>query len=57
MDQFQLTIAMQNDEINALRQLVNNMREGLQTLYAMRGEDELVSDICNPLIEKSRVAL
>lgn len=34
--------------------LMIQMREGLQELFAMRGEDSLVEKICNPLIEKSR---
>ncbi len=33
--------------------LVQEMRVGFQEIYAKRGEDELIANICNPLIEKS----
>ncbi len=42
------------DEIGYLRGLLVTMRGGLQELYAMRGEDDLVARICDPLIEATR---
>lgn len=42
------------DKIDHLRGLVIQMRAGLQELYAMRGEDDLVARVCNPLIEATR---
>lgn len=42
------------DEIDYLRGLVIRMRGGLQEIYALRGEDDLVARVCNPLIEVTR---
>lgn len=42
------------DEIEYLRGLVVQMRAGLQELYALRGEDEVVARVCSPLIDATR---
>jgi hypothetical protein len=42
------------DEIDYMRGLVIRMRGGLQELYALRGEDDLVARVCDPLIEATR---
>ena len=34
--------------------LICELRAGLQEIYALRGEDELVAKICSPLIDKTR---
>ena len=41
-------------EIQDQHNLISDLREGLQTIYAERGEDQLIADICDPLIESSR---
>lgn len=42
------------DEINYLHGLVVRLRGGLQEIYALRGEDDLVARVCDPLIEATR---
>ena len=42
------------DEIDYMRGLVIRLRGGMQELYALRGEDDLVARICDPLIEATR---
>jgi hypothetical protein len=36
--------------------LARMLREGLQRIYAERGEDPLIASICSPLIDASDVA-
>ena len=42
------------DEIDYMRGLVIRLRGGMQELYALRGEDDLVARVCDPLIEATR---
>ena len=33
--------------------LIQELREALQDIYANRGEDKFIANICNPLIERT----
>jgi hypothetical protein len=50
----ELELRMADETIDIYRKLVEELRDGLQSIYAMRGEDRFIANICNPLIEKSR---
>ena len=50
-------LAHENDTVKQHLAMIDELREGLQTLYANHGEDENVAAICNPLIEKSRLVI
>ncbi|MCW8931839.1 MAG: hypothetical protein OQL19_16600 [Gammaproteobacteria bacterium] len=41
-------------EIEDLYKAVTELREGLQEIFALRGEDELIEKIASPLIDKTR---
>lgn len=45
------------DEINELQNLVISLRDGLQLIYAERGEDKFIADIASPLIDKASLGL
>jgi len=48
-----LETAMAESKADDYWRLICEMRGGLQELYSMRGEDELVAKICSPLIDKA----
>lgn len=50
----ELELDMAKSELRDYGVLVTELRSGLQTIYAMCGEDKFIASICNPLIEKSR---
>ena len=50
-------LAHENDNVKRHLTMIDDLREGLQSLYANHGEDENVAAICNPLIEKSRLVV
>lgn len=50
----ELELDMAKSELRDYCMLVTELRSGLQTIYAMRGEDEFIERICSPLIDKSR---
>lgn len=42
-------------ESNDYQRLISQLADGIKQIYAITGEDERVADICNPLIESSRL--
>ena len=53
IDKLKLKLCMAENIANDYWRLVIALREGLQEIYAMRGEDELIAKIASPLIDKS----
>lgn len=49
-----IQLMMKEDDKNYYQDLVVELRQGLMEIYAERGEDQFIANICNPLIEKSR---
>lgn len=54
MDEYDLDVRLGIAESLAedYRRLMLEAREALQAIYAMRGEDEFIANICSPLIDK-----
>ena len=50
-----MDLDMAHDEMESLRSIIRELREGLQTIYRDNGEDQKISAICNPLIERTRL--
>lgn len=53
-ENLEVELDMAKSELRDYCVLVTELRAGLQTIYAMRGEDEFIEKICSPLIDKSR---
>ncbi|WP_102798748.1 hypothetical protein [Bowmanella denitrificans] len=47
-------LQLANITIEDQSRLIGRLREALQHIYAMRGEDELIASVCNPLIDQTR---
>lgn len=54
MEDPELMCVMLQEQVDSQINLINEMREGFQTIYAHHGENSEVASICNRLIEKSR---
>ena len=53
MTEEEQNVAMLKSEVDCYYRLIQELREGLQDIYANRGEDKFIANICNPLIEKT----
>lgn len=53
IEDLELSVGMELSKSNDYWRLIMEMREGLQTIFAMNGEDELIAKICSPLIDRS----
>jgi hypothetical protein len=53
IDELKFKLCMAENTASDYWRLVVALREGLQEIYAMRGEDKLIAKIASPLIDKS----
>ena len=53
MTEQEQNVAMLQSEKDYYYTLIQELKEALQDIYANRGEDEFIANICNPLIEKT----
>lgn len=56
-EELKLEIDMSQSDKESMEELIQQIREGIQEIYSMRGEDQLVAKICSPLIDKTRLPL
>jgi len=52
MDDEQQNVAMLQSDVDCYYRLLQKCSQALKEIYANRGEDEFIANICNPLIER-----
>ena len=45
-------VALLQSDVDYYLCLIRELKQGIQEIYANRGEDEFIANICNPLLEK-----
>ena len=54
MEDKEFSVRLLEDQIENQSNIINELREALQNIYSMRGEDEFIANLCSPLIDKYR---
>jgi len=54
MEDKEFSVRLLECEVEDKSRAINELREAIQNIYSMRGEDEFIANLCSPLIDKYR---
>jgi hypothetical protein len=54
MDDKEFSVRYLEDQVDEKNRIIDELHNALKNIYSMRGEDELIANLCSPLIDKYR---